>query len=205
MFWEWWLLPTDMRMCWFWFSVSALVNLGSSRQLVSTWSSDKPSVIHLFSTKQQTDTVWDYLVNIVEHLAVKETDNSEAKQKQKGEGIWNHIHHQLKVHFKGLFWAFNHMGNWTTTSLIEMIWDGLHLFFLMWTDTAELTSTTYLKKQVDLYLWQRELDRILSAVQSHSVHLNWLLWINDTKRVRTESVLVWGDPEDNKLWMFVCS
>ena len=34
---------------------------------------------------------------------------------------------------------------------------------------------------------------ILPAVQSHSVHLNWLLCINKTERVRT--VLVWGDPD----------
>ena len=39
--------------------------------------------------------------------------------------------------------------------------------------------------------------RILPVVWSHSrsVHLNWLLWINETKRVRTESVPVWGDLE----------
>ena len=41
--------------------------------------------------------------------------------------------------------------------------------------------------------------RILPLVRSRSVHLNWLLWINDTKQVQTESVPVWGDPEDNKL------
>ena len=34
---------------------------------------------------------------------------------------------------------------------------------------------------------------ILPAVWSRSVHLNWLLWINETERVRTESIPVWGD------------
>ena len=63
--------------------------------------------------------------------------------------------------------------------------------------TAELTSTTYLKKQADLYLQRCELDRDFAggSVPFCSVHLNWLLWINETKRVRTESVPVWGDPE----------
>ena len=35
--------------------------------------------------------------------------------------------------------------------------------------------------------------RILPVVRSRSVHLNWLLWINETKRVWTKSVPVWGD------------
>ena len=35
---------------------------------------------------------------------------------------------------------------------------------------------------------------ILLVVLSRSVHLNWL-WINETKRVWTESVRVWGDPD----------
>ena len=63
--------------------------------------------------------------------------------------------------------------------------------------TAELTSTTYLKKQADLYLQRCELDRDFAggSVPFCSVHLNWLLWINETKRVRTESVWVWGDPD----------
>ena len=38
--------------------------------------------------------------------------------------------------------------------------------------TAELTSTTYLKKQADLYLQRRELDWDLPADRSRSVHLN---------------------------------
>ena len=58
--------------------------------------------------------------------------------------------------------------------------------------------TTY-KKQADLDLQRRKLDRDFVAVRSRSVHLNWLLQINETKRVWTESVLVWGDPEVNKL------
>ena len=63
--------------------------------------------------------------------------------------------------------------------------------------TAELTSTTYLKRKADLDLQQCELDRDLAAgsVPFCSVHRNWLLWINETKRVWTESVQVWGDPE----------
>ena len=36
---------------------------------------------------------------------------------------------------------------------------------------------------------------ILPAVRSRYVHLNWLLWINETKWVQTESVWVWGDPD----------
>ncbi len=32
----------------------------------------------MFSTKQQTDTVSDYLVNIVEHLAAKESESQSA-------------------------------------------------------------------------------------------------------------------------------
>ena len=58
--------------------------------------------------------------------------------------------------------------------------------------TAELTSTTY--KQI-YTCSSTSWTGILPAVRSHSVHLNWLLWINETKRVRTESVPVWGDPD----------
>ena len=63
--------------------------------------------------------------------------------------------------------------------------------------TAELTSTIYLKKRADLYLQRCELDRDFagSSVPFSSVHLNWLLWINETKRVWTDSVWVWGDLE----------
>ena len=61
--------------------------------------------------------------------------------------------------------------------------------------TAELTSMTYLKKQSDLYLQRCEQDWDFASGQSRSVHLNWLLWINETKWVRTESVPVWGDPD----------
>ena len=39
------------------------------------------------------------------------------------------------------------------------------------------------------------LTGIWLAVRSRSVHLVWLLWINETKWVRTESVPVWGDPD----------
>ena len=51
--------------------------------------------------------------------------------------------------------------------------------------TAELKPTTYLKKQADLYLQQRELewDFAGSSVPFCTVHLNWLLWINETKRL----------------------
>ena len=63
--------------------------------------------------------------------------------------------------------------------------------------TAEPTATPHLKKQADLYLQRRELDRDFAggSVPFCSVHLNWLLWINETKRVWTESVRVWGDTE----------
>ena len=66
---------------------------------------------------------------------------------------------------------------------------------------AELKPTTYIKKQADLYLQRHELDRdfACSSVPFCSVHLNWLLWINETKQVQTESVPVWGDPKDNKV------
>ena len=66
--------------------------------------------------------------------------------------------------------------------------------------TAEPTATPHLKKQVDLYLQQRELDRDFAggSVPFCSMHLNWLLWINETKRVRTMSVRVWGDPETHR-------
>ena len=63
--------------------------------------------------------------------------------------------------------------------------------------TAEPTATPHLKKQVDLYLQRRELDQDFAggSVPFCSVHLNWLLWINEIKLVRIESVRVWGDPE----------
>ena len=60
--------------------------------------------------------------------------------------------------------------------------------------TAELTATPHLKKQADLYL-QRWAGPRFGSVPFCSVYLNWLLWINETTRVRAESVGVWGDPE----------
>ena len=65
----------------------------------------------------------------------------------------------------------------------------------------------HLKKQADLYLQRHQLERDFAggSVPFYSVHLNWLLWINETKRVRTESVRVWGDPEmrgqQSKVWL----
>ena len=84
------------------------------------------------------------------------------------------------------FWALS-TGATTVTCALEPI-------------TAELTSTTYLKKQADLYLQRCELDQDFAggSVPFCSVHLNWLLWINETKRVRAESVPVWGDPETRR-------
>ena len=63
--------------------------------------------------------------------------------------------------------------------------------------TAKPDSTTHLKKQADLYLQWRELDRDFAggSVAFCSVHLNWPLWINETKLVWTESVRVWRDTE----------
>ena len=49
--------------------------------------------------------------------------------------------------------------------------------------TAELTSTTYLKKQAYLHLQQRELDQdFASGLVPFCA--SKLLWINETKRVR---------------------
>ena len=60
-----------------------------------------------------------------------------------------------------------------------------------------LQCDPHLKKQADLYLQQHELDWDFAggSVPFCSVHLHWLLWINETKQVRTEFVWVWGDSE----------
>ncbi len=60
----------------FWFTLAALIVLflvvaGSCFQIKS---SKIPIVHYLLSTKHQTDTVRDQLVNIVEHLTAKEPD-----------------------------------------------------------------------------------------------------------------------------------
>ena len=68
-------------------------------------------------------------------------------------------------------------------------------------------------KQTDLYLQWCELNEDFAggSLLFCSVHLNWLLWINETKQVQTESVPVWEDPEmcgqqsGIGIWLSVCS
>ncbi len=69
--------------------------------------SNKATVCYLVSSKKQTDTVREQLVNLVEHLAAKETDislrrwwrpNTELKERE----YWTHIHQvtQTRLHMK---------------------------------------------------------------------------------------------------------
>ncbi len=77
------LRPTTLL---FWFTVTAVISI-IIRQLY------KPVVPYLSSTKWQTDTVSNQLVNIMEHLAAKEPDVSfrswwRPKQSKKEGEYW---------------------------------------------------------------------------------------------------------------------
>ncbi len=58
--------------------LTALISILPQQAAVFSRKSDKLTVRYLLSTKQQTDTVRDQLVNIVNHLAAKETFPSEV-------------------------------------------------------------------------------------------------------------------------------
>ena len=64
--------------------------------------------------------------------------------------------------------------------------------------TAEPTATPTLRNKQIYTCSGASWTGILPAVRSRSVHLNWLLWINETERVRAESVRVWGDPDTQR-------
>ncbi len=60
----------------FCFTLTALISIISSSDCFQCKSVDRPTAVYLLSTKWQTDKVTIQLLNIVEHLALKETQIS---------------------------------------------------------------------------------------------------------------------------------
>ncbi len=92
-----------------WFSLTALINFlfSSSRQ-----SSDKPTEHYLSSVKQQTDTVRDQLVNIVQHLA--------AKAFSRGGRDQNRVKRVVNIGLKFISWTHTRLNDHVTPCLLDV-------------------------------------------------------------------------------------